>query len=203
MKKFIQQVSKVALVVVGVMTFVTAQAQITIIPSPYGGNDNGSFQSFGFTNTTQSGVYYNRTNGLGSFADVSAFEYATLVFSATNSYSTPVTNQFTILKGFGNGPVTSFETTATLPTYTVVVPGNSFVLWTTNLTFNDIAGIGFLEVGSYTNTAPNSTNGYYALGWTNIFGLSTNSLGIVTGTTNIVGYPVTFGVATKVLHSLR
>jgi hypothetical protein len=222
MKKFIQQVSKVALVVLSVMTFATAEAQIQNIPSPFGGNDNGSYQSFGnvntvvgataytrgsqtlFTNVTITGVTNISTVGpLGSYVDVSAFDKATIVFSATNAYSVPATNVFTIVKGYGLGAVTSFETTPTLPTYTVIVPGNSFVLWTTNLTINDIPGVGFLQLNSLTNTSASSTNGYYAIGMTNVFGLSTNAAGQVTGTTNIVGYGVNIGVATKVLHSLR
>ena len=218
MKKFIQILK--ALAVVTLLGSGAAQAQIQNIPSPFGGNDNGSYQSFGNINTVAGATAYLRTGAslytnviagitnitttspLGSFVDVSAFDKATIVFSATNAYATPCTNVFTITKGFGLGPVTSFETTPTLPSYTVVVPGNSFVLWTTNLNVNDITGVGFLQLNSLTNTAA-GTNGYYAVGFTNVFGLSTNAVGQVTGTTNIVGYGVNIGVATKVLHSLR
>lgn len=177
-----------------------ASAQLTIIPSPFGGNDNGSFQSFGATNTLVgvANVSQNSTNpavGLGSGVDVSAFEFATIVFSATNAFSNPSTNVFKIAKGWtaANGSV-SYETTPSLPSYTVVVPGNSYVLWSTNLVFTDLAGVGFLALNTLTNTAPNSTNGYYATGTTNF---------PASGFTNNVGIGVTIGVATKVLHSLR
>lgn len=202
---------------------VSLLAQITVIPSPFGGNDVGSFQSFGVINTVVGGTAYLRTGAayytnssviigytnvtttgpLGGMVDVSAFEDATIVATVTNFYPTIATNMFTVLKGYGAGPITSFETTPSLPTYTVVVPANSYVCWMTNLTASDLAGVGYLEIGSLTNISVSATNGYYAVGATNVLGLSTNSLGVVTGTTNITGYAFQIGVATKVLHSLR
>ncbi len=210
MKKFTQSIKLTLAALAIALIGDVASAQLTTIPQIAGGNDTVQFQSFGATNTTVSATVYNTsgTNGvaLGVPVDISMFDRATVVVTVTNAYASPSTNSFTLLRGWNNGNVISFETTATIPTMTVTCPANSFVCWVTNLGpdgLGGLAGVAALRLGSLTNSGVTSTNGYYAIGFTNVFGLSTNTLGVVTGSTNIVGYPFQIGVATKVLRAPR
>ena len=171
--------------VVGLCAAVATSSFAMLTTSPVGGNDSASIQLFGVTNTLVPAVNITATNGLGGYVDISQFTEATLFLVATNATAAPATNTFTLKRALDNSGLTT-ENTA-YATYTVPIPATSYVVWQTNLIVNDIAGQGYLTLGSLTNTSTAGTNG---AGGSAAYGFTNN-------------FPLQIGVMYKVKHALR
>ena len=172
--------------VVGLAVALTTSAFATLTTSAIGGNDSASLQMFGVTNTlSPATVYGSGATGYGGYVDVSQFDSVTLFLVTTNASAAPSTNTFTIKRALDNSGLTT--ETATYATFTVAIPATSYMVWQTNLLVADIAGQGYLTLGSLTNSSIAGTNGsggYAAAGTTNNF-------------------PLQIGVMEKIKHALR